>query len=204
MTFEEVLCLDCLADLPRTRFHHDPGNKVEQLFWGKVQLHAASSFLQFSRSGKVQGMLHQLKYRKDRKVGILLGRLMAEELRNEPRFQDVDAYLPVPLHPRKERKRGYNQSRILAEGMADGWPKPILGRELMRVVRTPSQTRRGRLERWMNVKEAFHLPDPEALRGMHLLIIDDVVTTGATVEGCIKALEQVPDVRISLFTAACA
>jgi len=204
MTFEDVLCLDCLSDLPRTRFHHDARNKVEQLFWGKVQLSAASSFLQFSRSGKVQGMLHQLKYRKDRKVGILLGRLMAEELRHEPRFQDVDAYLPVPLHPRKERKRGYNQSRVLAEGMADVWPKPILGHELLRVVRTPSQTRRGRLERWMNVKEAFQLPDPGSLRNMHVLIIDDVVTTGATVEGCIKALGQVPGLRASLFTTACA
>jgi ComF family protein len=204
LTFEEVLCLECLTDLPRTRFHHDPQNKVEQLFWGRVRLEAASAFLQFSRSGKAQGMLHQLKYRQDRSVGIHLGRLMAEELRNVTRFHGVDAYLPVPLHHRKERRRGYNQSRVLAEGMADVWPKPILGQELMRVVRTPSQTRKGRLERWVNVKEAFQLPDPEALRGMHVLIIDDVVTTGATVEGCIKALERVPDLRVSLFTAACA
>lgn len=204
MHFEEVLCLNCLSDLPRTRFHADPANKVEQLFWGKVQLTAASAFLQFSRTGKVQGMLHNLKYHQDKQVGLLLGRLMAEELRACPRFQEVDTYLPVPLHPRKERKRGYNQSRILVDGMTEVWPLPITGNDLMRVVRTPSQTKRGRLDRWINVKEAFQLPDPQVLANKHVLLVDDVVTTGATIEGCVKALEQVPGIRISLFTAACA
>lgn len=204
MHFEEVICLNCLMDLPRTRFHDDPANKVEQLFWGKVRLTAASAFLQFSRTGKAQHMLHNLKYHRDRHVGLMLGRLMAEELRSCPRFQDVDTFLPVPLHPKKERKRGYNQSRVIVDGMVEVWPLPIAGHELMRVVRTPSQTKRGRLDRWTNVKEAFQLPDPMALRGKHVLLVDDVVTTGATIEGCVKALEPVPDIRISLFTAACA
>lgn len=204
MRFEECLCLGCLQDLPRTRFHQDPLNRVERLFHGKVQLEAASALLHFSRRGMVQRMLHRLKYANDRNVGMMLGRLMAEELQACHRFSTVDTLLPVPLHPRKQRMRGYNQSQVLVEGMCEVWPLPSFGDELLRVVRTPSQTRQGRLDRWRNVKEAFHLPDPESLQGRHVLLVDDVVTTGATVEACALALSNVPGIRISLFTAACA
>ncbi|HMC97019.1 MAG TPA: hypothetical protein VKG92_05165 [Flavobacteriales bacterium] len=203
MRFEQSICTACLRDLPRSRFHDDPQNPVERLFWGKVELASASSFLLFSSSGKVQRMLHRIKYAHDRATGLVLGRLMAEDLLTSSRFKDVDAYLPVPLHPRKERMRGYNQSQVLVDGMREVWDLPSTGRELMRVVRTPSQTRRGRLDRWLNVKEAFQLPDPEALRDRHVLLVDDVVTTGATIEGCAKALSVVPGIRISLYTAAC-
>ncbi|MBL7940262.1 MAG: ComF family protein [Flavobacteriales bacterium] len=204
MRFEECLCLHCAHDLPRTRFHDDPLNRVEQIFRGKVELTAASSFLHFSATGMVQRMLHRLKYHHDRQLGLYLGRLMAEDLMISPRFQGVDSFLPVPLHPRKEHMRGYNQSQVLVDGMRQCWPLPSIGKELLRVVRTPSQTRRSRLDRWLNVKEAFHLPDPVKLSGKHVLIVDDVVTTGATLEGCVKALSVVPDIRISLYTVACA
>ncbi len=127
---------------------------------------------------------------------------MAEDLMTSERFKDVDGFLPVPLHPRKEYMRGYNQSQVLVDGMRQKWPVPSIGKGLMRVVRTPTQTRRSRLDRWLNVKEAFHLPDPEKLRGKHILIVDDVVTTGATLEGCVLALSKVPEVRISVYTAA--
>lgn len=202
--FERCLCTTCENDLPRTRFHDDPENRVEQLFHGKVDVLAASAFLHFSPTGMVQRMLHRLKYHQDRQLGLYLGRLMAEDLRNSHRFATVDALLPVPLHPRKEHMRGYNQSQVLVDGMRQRWPLESIGKGLVRVVRTPSQTRRSRLDRWLNVKEAFHLPDPGALRGRHVLIVDDVVTTGATLEGCIKALSAVPDIRISIFTTACA
>lgn len=204
MRFEQSLCMICMNDLPRTRFHDDPLNSVEQLFRGKVELVAASSFLHFSRTGMVQRMLHRLKYQHDLQLGLFMGRLMAEDLMASERFKEVDSFLPVPLHPRKEHMRGYNQSQILVDGMRQRWPLPSLGKDLVRVVRTPSQTKRSRLDRWLNVKEAFHLPDPERLRGKHVLIVDDVVTTGATLEGCIKALAAVPDIRISLYTTACA
>lgn len=204
MHFEDCICLACVEDLPRTRFHEDPNNQVEQLFRGKVEITAASSFLFFIRTGKVQHMLHRLKYQNERHVGMFLGRLMAEDLRDSPRFQSVDCFLPVPLHPRKEFMRGYNQSQVLVDGMRQRWPLPSIGKGLVRVVRTPSQTRRSRLDRWRNVKEAFHLPEPEKLRGKHVLIVDDVVTTGATLEGCILALSVVPEIRISVYTVACA
>ncbi len=204
MRFEECLCLTCLEDLPRTRFHDDPMNKVEQLFHGKVDLVAASSFLHYSRKGMAQRMLHRLKYAHEENVGLTLGRLMAEDLQGSERFSTVDLFIPVPLHPRKERMRGYNQSQILVNGMRQVWALPSLDQELLRLVRTPSQTRRGRLDRWMNVKEAFHLPQPELLRNKHVLLVDDVVTTGATAEACIHALSTVEGIRISLYTAACA
>lgn len=204
LRFEECLCMGCLNELPRTLFHNDPGNRVERLFWGKVHLEAASALLHFSNAGMVQRMLHHIKYHQDRATGVFLGRLMGEDLGSSPRFQGVDTLLAVPLHPKKERKRGFNQSQLLVDGIRQVWSVPSCGQELMRVVRTPSQTKRGRLDRWLNVKEAFQLPDPESLRGRHVLLVDDVVTTGATIEGCVRALEQVPDIRISLFTAACA
>ncbi len=204
MRFESGICLHCLNDLPLTRFHGDPSNPVARLFWGKIELQAASSLLHFQRTGKVQRMLHRLKYKQDKEVGLLLGRLMGQAIEECGRFAAVDALLAVPMHPRKQRTRGYNQSQVLVEGIQEVWPKEAIGGDLLRVVQTPSQTRKGRLDRWKNVKEAFHVPDPAKLAGKHVLIVDDVVTTGATIEGCAKALAGVPDLRLSLFTAACA
>lgn len=204
MRFETGLCLACFEDLPRARFHDDPKNRVEQLFWGKVQLQAASSFLLFTPGGMVQRMLHRLKYANDREIGLLLGRYMAEELMASERFATVDLLLPVPLHPSKKRKRGYNQCDVIVEGMRGAWPLPNTKQELMRVISTPSQTRKGRLDRWRNVGQAFQVQGPEGMRGKHVLLVDDVVTTGATLEGCIQALQAVPDIRISVCTVACA
>ena len=201
---EESLCLGCTEELPRTRFHSDPQNKVEQLFWGRIPLSAASSFLQFTRGGMVQHMLHRLKYNGDRDIGMTLGRLMAEEVMQCPRFADVRIALPVPLHPRKERQRGFNQSQVLVDGMREVWPLKNLDRELLRVVSTSTQTKRGRMERWGNVKEAFQLAHPEALHDEHVLLVDDVITTGATIESCAIALMHVPGIRISVFSCACA
>ncbi len=204
MHAEQAICLHCSEDLPRTMFHDDARNRVEHLFLGKLQLHAASAFLHFSRSGMVQRMLHGLKYQGDREVGLELGRRMARDLMASARFADVDAALAVPLHPRKERQRGYNQAQVLVDGMREIWPMRDLGTDLGRSIRTASQTRQGRLERWSNVQDAFRMLEPEAFQGAHVLIVDDVITTGATIEACARALQRAPDVRISVFACACA
>ncbi len=198
------MCTICIADLPLTRFHDDPRNRVEQLFWGKAPLTAASALLHFSPTGMVQHILHRMKYAQDHEVGRYLGCMMGEALKESSRFNDVDTVLAVPLHPRKQRQRGYNQSQLLVEGLCTAWPKENPKRALQRVNWTDSQTRRGRLDRWSNVKEAFEVKHEEMLRDRHILLVDDVVTTGATIEGCVKALGIVPGVRVSLFTAACA
>src|SRR5690606_11748898 len=135
MRFEDSICTGCLRDLPRARFHDDPMNRVERLFMGKARLEAASAFLLLNKDGRAQRVPHRLKYAGDRAAGLALRRLMAEDLMASERFKDVDTLLPVPLHPRKERVRGYNQSRVLADGMRQAWPLPVAGQELMRVVR---------------------------------------------------------------------
>mgnify|MGYP003393595709 CR=1 FL=1 len=201
---EGNICLVCLSDLPRTRFHDDPDNRIELLFRGCVQLEAASAFLHFSRSGRVQHILHRLKYRGDREAGLTLGRLMGREVKECARFHTVDTVLAVPLHRRKERARGYNQSQILVDGLREEWPLTDAQHGLQRVVRTATQTKRGRLDRWRNVMEAFEVSKPALLEGKHILLVDDVVTTGATMESCIRTLQQVPGVRVSVLTAACA
>lgn len=204
MRFEDCLCLGCLEELPRTRFHDDPDNRVEQQFKGKVPLVAASAMLHFSSTGMVQRILHRIKYAQDLEVARLLGRLMGEELAASKRFADVDAVLAIPLHPAKQRQRGYNQSQLLVDGMLETWPKENPKHALVRHTRTATQTKRGRLDRWRNVKDAFVLRDADALAGKHVLLVDDVVTTGATIEGCIGAIAAAPDTRVSVFTAACA
>jgi len=202
LAHERAICLSCSEDLPRTRFHNDPLNPVERIFWGRLELASATAFLHFDKQGMVQHMLHRLKYKGDKEVGLELGRRLARELMATPRFAGVERIVAVPLHPRKERQRGFNQSQVLVDGMLQEWGLPQGGPGLMRVVRTPSQTRKGRLDRWLNVKEAFHVGRNTDLEGRHVLLVDDVVTTGATLESCVNALKQVPGIRVSVATVA--
>jgi ComF family protein len=202
LAHERSLCLKCAEDLPLTRFHHDPGNPVERIFWGRLELASATAFLHFDKRGMVQHMLHRLKYKGDRAVGLELGRRMGREWMASPRFNAVERIIAVPLHPRKERQRGYNQSQVLVDGMREVWGLPAAGSGLLRVVRTPSQTRKGRLGRWLNVKDAFEVPHVSDLEGRHVLLVDDVVTTGATLEACATALLRIPGVRVSIATVA--
>ena len=204
LSHEESLCDGCLEELPLTRFNDDPFNAVERLFHGKVPLTAAGALMRFSAHGMVQHILHRIKYAHDLEAAVVLGRLMGQELRDRPRFAGIDSVIAVPLHPRKERKRGYNQSRLLADGLREVLPLEPLHRCLQRVERTSTQTRKGRLARWSNVKEAFVVQDEAVLRGRHVLLVDDVVTTGATAEACATVLLATPGTRVSLFAAACA
>ncbi|MEO8734807.1 MAG: ComF family protein [Flavobacteriales bacterium] len=196
--------MDCVVDLPRLRGHDDPENKVEHVFRGRVHLAAASAFLQFNKGGMVQHMLHRLKYKGDTDLGLELGRRMAEDVRPSHRFADVEVVLAVPLHPKKEKQRGFNQSQVLVDGMLEAWPLESRKHQLLRMMHTSTQTKRGRMSRWSNVKEAFDLVDHSTLVGKHVLLVDDVVTTGATLEGCALALAKVPGIRISILTCACA
>ncbi|MFN3874357.1 MAG: ComF family protein [Flavobacteriales bacterium] len=203
LSFEGRLCMACLEDLPLTRFNDDPLNPVERLFHGKVELAAAGALLRFSAHGMVQHLLHRIKYNEDVEAARELGRLMGRELKACARFAGADAIMAVPLHPRKRRARGYNQSELLCEGIAQVLPLPPLHHLLRRVERTASQTRKSRLARWRNVSEAFEPAEPQALRGRHVLLVDDVMTTGATLEACAKALIAA-GARVSVFAAACA
>ena len=199
---ERDLCTLCSADLPYTHHLSDAANPVAKLFHGKVELVGAGALLKFNAGGKVEHMLHRLKYKGDRHIGLGLGRMMGQAAMQSPLFATVDTVMAVPLHWRKERQRGYNQAQLLADGLREVWPLRRASNTLLRAVHTATQTRKGRFERWSNVRGAFSVGDAETLHNAHVLLVDDVVTTGATPESCAHALLGQPGVRVSVLAAA--
>jgi len=204
LTPQECICPECLSQFPATGFAAMPDNVVERLFWGRISVKAAASLYFFTRDSRLQGVLHALKYGHDKASGHLLGRRLGESLLASGRFPDLDAILPMPLHPRKERLRGYNQSAVIAEGVAAVTGIPVRNGLLIRQRYTRSQTRKLRLERWENVADAFALPDPAALQGLRILLVDDVVTTGSSLEACAAALQSARPAGLWMATIASA
>ena len=199
---EKILCLKCYIDLPRTGFHTIPDNEVARIFWGRAPFKNATSFMYFSRDSKYRQILHELKYRGRQQVGVEMGRLFGIELKNTP-FGEVDMIHPVPLHTSKLRKRGYNQSELIARGMSESLNISVRSGLIVRETSTHTQTKKSRYERWENVRDTFRIPDPEPLINKHVLLVDDVITTGATVEACVEALFTVPGVTLSVSSLAC-
>jgi ComF family protein len=201
---EHQICLNCLADLPVTGFEEKIDNPVAKVFWGRVEITYATAFCRFDKGGKFQHMLHQLKYKGNKEVGIKLGAMYGYRLIQTSFYQEIDAIIPVPLHPKKERARGFNQSIEIGKGMAEAMGKPLITNNLIRDIHTESQTRKGRFERWENVSGIFKVRNENELVGKHLLLIDDVVTTGATLEACSQVLLKIPNVKVSISTLATA
>ena len=201
---EEVICLNCLADLPRTNYHFIEDNPVFQLFTGRVNIELATAFCRFDKGGHLQHLLHELKYKGNREVGHKLGILFGFDLIQNKLYEDIDCIIPVPLHPKKEKKRGFNQSVEICKGLSESMSRPLLSETLFRDVHTESQTRKGRFERWENVSGIFSVQNGTLLTGKHLLLVDDVVTTGATLEACSGPLLKIPGVKVSIATLACA
>jgi ComF family protein len=201
--YENVLCLNCLDELPRTRFHNDPDNEVSQLFWGRVPVKNVTSFIYFNKGSRYQHILHELKYKGQQHIGIEMGRLFGNELKDTS-FSKVDVIHPVPLHYVKQRKRGYNQSELIARGIAEILHKPLETNLISRVINTATQTMKSRYERWENVEGIFKVARPEKLENKHILLVDDVVTTGSTLEACASAVLDLEKVTVSIATLACA
>ncbi len=201
---QQVLCIDCQYRLPKTQFHHHADNPFAERFWGRLPLHAGASLYFFTKGGRVQRLLHALKYEGRQELGRYLGNMYGAELAQSSLFAGIDLIVPVPLHPRKRRQRGYNQSDCFAEGLSEALGRPWLPNALIRQSFTQTQTRKSRFERLRNVEEAFALQQPQALSGKHILLVDDVMTTGATLEACGLLLTGLPDVRLSMATIAIA
>lgn len=199
---EEHLCFQCLAALPKTRMHLYSGNEIEKAMWGRLPVGRAAAFLYYAKGGDVRKLMYELKYYGNTKLGSFLGRWMASELRASGFFEGIDFVLPVPLHSRKLRKRGYNQSEMLADGVSAVCGIPVLKDLLKKVQDTQTQTHKGVYDRWANVEKAFECTSPQALEGKHILLVDDVMTTGATLVACADALGQVPGLKISILTFA--
>lgn len=200
---EKVICLRCRNKLPYTGYHRFQENRVERLFWGRVPLVRATSFLFFNKGNRVQQLMHALKYRKRPEIGILLGELFFLELKDSTWLDDIDGLVAVPLHPGKEAVRGYNQSEVFARGLSKASGIPVEYGLLQRRKNTESQTRKSRMERWENVEEVFECHSGKDLAGKHLLLLDDIVTTGATLEACAAVLRESCQVRVSIATLAC-
>lgn len=200
----EVICLSCEQKMPFTRYLEDPDNPVAQLFWGRIEIAGAFSLLRFEKGSKYQPLLHLLKYKGHKKMGLFLGSLLGAALKRSE-IGRADFLVPVPLHPRKERIRGYNQSVLIARGVAEVTGIPVHEKILFRRENTGSQTRKNRYERWENMEGMFGLyRDAENYSDLTILLIDDVVTTGSTLEACATTLKQLPGTRIYVATVACA
>lgn len=201
---EEILCTHCNINLPRTELHRHKDNVVEQLFWGKMPLERATAYLYYRKGSDYRPILHRLKYGGQKKIGEVMGRYMAAELLTYSFFTGIDVIIPVPLHKKKQRLRGYNQSEWIAQGVSAATGIPIDIQSVLRSKNTETQTRKTTFERWENVAQIFTLQHPEQLTGKHILIIDDVLTTGATTVACASAFDGVEGIRISVLTLAVA
>ena len=199
---DNLLCLKCIHDLPHTDFADLTNNPVEKYFWGRIPLTAAYSQFYFSKEFLMQHLIHQLKYKGDTKIGFYLGEIMGTTLLQSNRFAAIDALIPLPLFADKEHKRGYNQATVICNGISSVMNIPVLSSAVIRQYATETQTRKHRTERWENVKSSFKVAKSVELSGKHLLLVDDVVTTGATLEACGNVILSATDAKLSIATLA--
>lgn len=200
---EEYICTSCLYNLPKTKFHLDKNNPVAELFWGRTKIENASAFYYYVKGSKYQKMIHKFKYHGIKEIGFVLGKALGNEIKNSD-FSDIDIIIPVPLHPKKLRKRGYNQSDWIAMGLGETMNKIVDCKNLYRNIHTSTQTNKSRFERWKNVENIFKLRQKNQLINKHILLVDDVITTGSTLEACANAILEVENTKVSVATLAIA
>ena len=201
---EQVVCVDCLGKLPGTGFQLKENNPIEKLFTGRINIEAATACYFFRKEAVLQNIMHQFKYHGRRDVGRYMGRQMGFIIAASGNSSQFDGLVPVPLYYTKEKKRGYNQSAILCEGVAEILHLPIIPHALKRIYATESQTHKTRLDRWENVQSAFEVSKANLLMGKHVLLVDDVVTTGATIEACAQHILKIPGTKVSVAALALA
>jgi ComF family protein len=189
-----------MANLPLTNYHHIPNNETEQRFVGRIPFFHATSFAYFIKDGLLQNLLHEFKYKNHTASGVFLAKRFAQSLLKTEWISQIDLIVPVPLHPKKLANRGFNQSEILARVLSTELGIPINNQVLLRVVNTESQTKKHRAQRVQNMEGAFKVIDELPLKGKHILLLDDVLTTGATIESCVEALKEVRDISLSIAT----
>ncbi len=196
---ESYLCPSCWLDLPKTNFHLERHNKVEQMFWGRFPIQYGTSLFYYTKGSIYQRLIHEMKYNRKKEIGYELGKKLGDDLRKSV-FSETDYLLPVPLHKRKQRKRGFNQSEWIAGGIAETLDRPVALDVLFRKKHTKSQTKKSRYDRWKNVENVFELRNEEKIYNKSLLLVDDILTTGATLEACANTLLKAKAVKISIAT----
>ena len=199
---EKVICTGCYVLIPKTNFHLSPENPVEKLFWGRCLIERAAAFSYYTRDSRIRRMIHHLKYRGASEIGTELGRIYGNSLKNSDFLKGIDLIIPVPLHPSKKRQRGYNQSDLISMGISDASGIPVGTDILKRTTVTGTQTRKSRYDRWTNVNDIFRVTCPQRLEGKHVLIVDDVITTGSTIEACANEILKEENTKVSVAALA--
>ena len=193
---EKYVCTECWQDL------NPQNNKVARLFWGRIEIQNATSFFSYKKGSKYQQLIHYIKYKGLKELGMEVGQRFAYSLLESEIFKNIDVIVPIPLHPRKQKMRGFNQSELIAYGMAEVMQKPLLSDNLYREKFTSTQTRKNRYDRWQNVEDIFNVKLPYKFAGKHILLIDDVITTGSTLEAGAHQLLKLEKTKVSIATLA--
>lgn len=201
---EDTICMDCRHDLPITNFHFDNNDSVPKALYGRAKIENGTALFRFEKKGNVQRLIHNLKYKDHEHIGFVLGNWLGGELKTLESYKNIDAVIPVPLHKNKLRKRGYNQVALFGQQVAEALNADYLDDVLVKVTNTKSQVNKKRLARWTNSDELFTLKNMEAIDNKHILVVDDIITTGATLEACISVLNQAKNIKISIATMAIA
>ena len=201
---ENVICTSCRHEMPLTKHHLNPENDAYRKFYGRIPVEHVSALVYFHKKGIVQELIHSLKYRGQEAIGTVFGEWYAEELKNIPVLRTVDTIIPVPLHPKKLRERGYNQVTEFGNALAKSLQIPVNTTILFRQVYSKTQSQKNRLGRTEGIDTIFDVSFDEKDHNKHVLLIDDVITTGATLEVCAKALLKIPGTKISIVCMAMA
>lgn len=199
---EHYFCLNCEADLPVTTFHKSSNNPLVKAMWGRMSLEMGYSFLHFNKSGSAQKLLHELKYKSNPMLAEHLGIMYGQIIKQSVKENQITHIMAVPLHKSKERLRGYNQSLLFVNGLNQILNLKNASRQIIRNKATETQTRKTRFQRWQNVQSIFEIKNPEELKNAHILLVDDVITTGATIEACYLALKDLDLIKISIASVA--
>jgi ComF family protein len=202
MRNENLICTECYVIIPRTNYHKDLNNPVAQLFWGRCMIEKAAAFSYYNKGSRIRKLIHNLKYRGIKEIGYELGKIYGIALKSSGFTDDIDLIIPVPLHPSKKKARGFNQSESISMGISDAASIPMDLRSLARISVSATQTKKSRYDRWTNVEGIFKVVDPESIADKHVLLVDDVITTGSTIEACTNELLKVDGVKVSVVALA--
>jgi len=202
LSADALLCIYCFYQLPVTNFHLYASNPVEKIFYGRLLVENASSYCYFTKNSLIQRLISQIKYKGNKELGYFAGKLMGESLMPNNRFDNIDVIVPLPLFAAREKRRGYNQAAVLCDGISALTGIPVIKNAVLRVSHTETQTHKNRIERWHNMEGRFELQDTEAISNKHILLVDDVITTGATLEACGSTLLKTKNTQLSILTLA--